>query len=85
MRSGTRSPDAKNGGAQPEPYYARLASPARCTCLLDDAQGGLSLAPYDSFNLAEHTGDDPAAVHANRNALYAALRIGVPPRWSEQQ
>ena len=47
--------------------------------------GGLSLAPYDSFNLAEHTGDDPAAVHANRNALYAALRIGAPPRWLEQQ
>lgn len=47
--------------------------------------GGLSLAPYDSFNLAEHTGDDPAAVRANRSALYAALRIGVPPRWLEQQ
>ncbi len=47
--------------------------------------GGLSLPPYDSFNLAEHTGDDPDAVTANRNALYAALRIGVPPRWLEQQ
>jgi len=47
--------------------------------------GGLSLPPYDSFNLAEHTGDDPAAVRANRNAFYAALRIGVPLRWLEQQ
>ncbi|MGH8487365.1 MAG: peptidoglycan editing factor PgeF [Gammaproteobacteria bacterium] len=47
--------------------------------------GGMSLAPYDSFNLAEHTGDDPMAVRANRNALYAALGIGVPPRWLEQQ
>ncbi|MDQ3563061.1 MAG: peptidoglycan editing factor PgeF [Pseudomonadota bacterium] len=47
--------------------------------------GGMSLAPYDSFNLAGHTGDDPAAVRANRNALYTALGTGAPPRWLEQQ
>ena len=47
--------------------------------------GGMSLAPYNSFNLAEHTGDDPIAVRANRNALYAALGTGAPPRWLEQQ
>ncbi|MGH8508929.1 MAG: polyphenol oxidase family protein, partial [Gammaproteobacteria bacterium] len=47
--------------------------------------GGLSLPPYDSLNLADHTGDDPTAVRANRNALYAALRIATPPRWLEQQ
>ncbi|MGH8469120.1 MAG: peptidoglycan editing factor PgeF [Gammaproteobacteria bacterium] len=61
----------------PAPRWVRACSTTR--------MGGMSLAPYDSFNLAEHTGDDPMAVRANRNALYAALRIGVPPRWLEQQ
>ena len=26
--------------------------------------GGVSASPYDSFNLAHHVGDDPAAVAA---------------------
>ena len=28
--------------------------------------GGVSLPPFDSLNLADHVGDDPAAVAANR-------------------
>ena len=39
--------------------------------------GGVSAAPYDSFNLADHVGDDPAAVAANRRRL--ASVIGLPP------
>jgi YfiH family protein len=38
--------------------------------------GGASLPPFDSFNLGDHVGDDPAAVAANRNRLAAA--IGLP-------
>jgi YfiH family protein len=38
--------------------------------------GGISAPPYDSFNLGDHVGDDPAAVAANRNRL--ASSIGVP-------
>lgn len=38
--------------------------------------GGVSAPPYDSFNLGDHVGDDPAAVAANRNRL--ASSIGVP-------
>ena len=30
------------------------------------AAGGVSRPPYDSFNLGDHVGDDPAAVAANR-------------------
>lgn len=35
--------------------------------------GGKSLAPYDSLNIATHVGDEPAAVHANREHLRSTL------------
>lgn len=38
--------------------------------------GGVSKAPFDSFNLGDHVGDDPAAVAANRARLAAS--IGLP-------
>lgn len=47
--------------------------------------GGFSGAPYDSFNLGDHVGDDPEAVRRNRVRL--AESIGLPPRqliWMEQ-
>ncbi|ALR11548.1 laccase [Mycobacteroides saopaulense] len=39
-------------------------------------RGGVSRAPFDSFNLGDHVGDDPDAVAANRSRLAGAL--GVP-------
>lgn len=46
-------------------------------------EGGASAPPYDSFNLADHVGDDPAAVSANRNRLSGEL--GLPTvAWMEQ-
>jgi YfiH family protein len=46
--------------------------------------GGVSAPPFDSFNLGDHVGDDPAAVAANRARLAAA--IGLPDRvvWMNQ-
>ncbi|MBM7367118.1 peptidoglycan editing factor PgeF [Gordonia hydrophobica] len=47
--------------------------------------GGVSAAPYDSFNLGDHVGDDPDAVAANRARL--ARDLGVAPDrvvWMEQ-
>jgi polyphenol oxidase len=38
--------------------------------------GGVSLPPYDSFNLGDHVGDDPAAVAANRARLAKAIGLG---------
>ncbi|QXQ15100.1 peptidoglycan editing factor PgeF [Skermania piniformis] len=38
--------------------------------------GGVSTAPYDSFNLGDHVGDDPAAVDGNRRRL--ARQLGLP-------
>jgi YfiH family protein len=37
--------------------------------------GGVSAAPYDSLNLGDHVGDDPAAVLANRRLVADALGV----------
>ena len=39
--------------------------------------GGVSAPPFDTFNLGDHVGDDPAAVVANRKRL--ATAIGLSP------
>lgn len=47
--------------------------------------GGASSSPYESFNLGDHVGDDPAAVAANRARLAGVL--GLAPDdivWMEQ-
>lgn len=48
-------------------------------------RGGASTGVFDSFNLGDHVGDDPAAVAANRRRLAAALGLG-PERmvWMDQ-
>lgn len=40
--------------------------------VVTDRRGGVSTPPYDGFNLADHVGDDPAAVAANRARLATA-------------
>jgi YfiH family protein len=45
---------------------------------------GLSRGPYNSFNLATHVGDDPAAVYENRARLRAALALPAEPVWLKQ-
>lgn len=47
--------------------------------------GGVSAAPFDSFNLGDHVGDDPAAVATNRARLARATGLG-PDRlvWMNQ-
>lgn len=39
--------------------------------------GGVSAPPFDTFNLGDHVGDDPAAVAANRARLVAAVGLGA--------
>src|ERR1700693_3580598 len=39
--------------------------------------GGVSVPPFDTFNLGDHVGDDPAAVAANRKRLAAAIGLGA--------
>jgi len=37
--------------------------------------GGVSASPFDTFNLGDHVGDDPAAVAANRARLATAIGL----------
>ena len=46
--------------------------------------GGISQPPFDSFNLAEHVGDDPQAVMANRSRLNQHLNLPNAPVWLKQ-
>ena len=39
--------------------------------------GGVSAPPYDTFNLGDHVGDDPAAVATNRKRLASAIGLGA--------
>lgn len=41
-----------------------------------DRFGGVSQAPYDELNLADHVGDDPAAVAENRRRVLEAVLPG---------
>jgi len=47
-------------------------------------QGGISSIPYDSFNLADHVGDDDNHVNSNREKLSKDLGLPHPPKWIKQ-
>ncbi len=52
------------------------ASPSvRPRRVVTDRRGGRSASPYESFNLGDHVGDDPAAVAANRARVARELRV----------
>ncbi len=57
-------------------------APANVRALVTTRSGGVSVAPWDSFNLGDHVGDDPAAVAENRRRL----REHLPgePVWLKQ-
>jgi YfiH family protein len=46
--------------------------------------GGYSSAPYSSFNLAEHTGDDAECVNRNRALLREHFSLPDEPLWLQQ-
>ncbi|MDX8048111.1 peptidoglycan editing factor PgeF [Lentzea sp. BCCO 10_0798] len=47
--------------------------------------GGVSKAPYESFNLGDHVGDDPQAVEANRGRLAEGIGLAADRLvWMEQ-
>ena len=45
--------------------------------VVTDRRGGRSRAPYDSFNLGDHVGDDPGDVAANRSRVARELGVGA--------
>lgn len=60
----------------PAPPSVRACSTTR--------RGGVSGPPYDALNLADHVGDDPSAVAANRRRLREALDLPGQPCWLRQ-
>lgn len=46
--------------------------------------GGASGAPWDSFNVGAHVGDEPLAVAANRAQLRSLLQLQAEPAWLNQ-
>src|SRR3712207_9125543 len=53
--------------------------------VVTDRRGGRSRSPYDSFNLGDHVGDDPADVAANRARVARELQVGEDrPVWMDQ-
>src|SRR5471032_1742538 len=57
-------------------------APASVKSCVTTRAGGVSLAPFDSFNLGDHVDDAPQAVAANRLRLTSAL--DVQPAWLRQ-
>ncbi|WP_435606123.1 peptidoglycan editing factor PgeF [Pseudomonas knackmussii] len=57
-------------------------APANVRATVSTRAGGVSQAPFDSLNLGDHVGDDPAAVAENRRRLVAAH--GCQPTWLSQ-
>lgn len=63
---------------------ANWPAPANVRALTTVRAGGISRAPYESFNLGDHVGDDPEAVRQNRTRLRAALTLPAEPLWLRQ-
>lgn len=59
-------------------------APGRVRVLATLRTGGVSVAPYDSFNLAQHVCDDPARVAANRASLRERGGLPDEPLWLNQ-
>ena len=69
--------------AMPTPWLRpRWPAPSHVQAVFTTRAGGVSAAPFDSFNLGDHVGDDPVAVAANRAAL--ARAIGARPVFLKQ-
>lgn len=63
------------------PEWPAPANVGACSTLRG---GGVSLAPWEAFNLGGHVGDDPAHVAANRKSLVARAELPQMPRWLDQ-
>ena len=59
-------------------------APACVHAVTTTRQGGLSRGAYASMNPADHVGDDPEAVAANRARLQQLLDLPARPVWLQQ-
>jgi hypothetical protein len=59
-------------------------APACVQAVTTTRQGGVSVGAYASMNPADHVGDAPEAVAANRARLQQELALPAPPVWLQQ-
>ena len=59
------------------------APPSVCA-FVTTRKGGVSQTPYDSFNLADHVGDNAQCVARNRQRLCEMLSLPQEPQWLRQ-
>jgi YfiH family protein len=59
-------------------------APATIRALSTLRTGGVSVGVYESLNLGDHVGDDPAQVQENRRRLRTAQSLPDEPRWLTQ-
>lgn len=79
MPNKSASPDIASAWLRPQ-----WPAPANVAALTTTRSGGVSAAPFDSLNLGDHVGDDPAAVARNRQYLLAACPGLAAVSWLEQ-
>ena len=59
-------------------------APAGVKAVVTTRSGGFSSAPFDTFNLGDHVGDDPENVSRNRALLRDRLNLDLEPFWLRQ-
>lgn len=69
-------------GLPPDWLIAQWPAPAWVRAVCTTRSGGVSAGLFESMNLGDHVGDEPACVAANRQALATAL--GVRPVFMKQ-
>lgn len=57
----------------PDWLIPQWPAPKRVHAVCTTRAGGISVSPYDSFNLGDHVGDSPEAVAANRARLHQII------------
>lgn len=62
----------------------RWPAPPRVRALATTRTGGASRGPYGGLNLAQHVGDDPERVAANRQRVRTLLELPEEPLWLDQ-
>lgn len=63
---------------------ANWEAPENIIAFSSTRQGGVSISPFDTFNLAAHCGDNPDDVEINRQHLIKTQQLPTFPIWLQQ-
>jgi len=68
----------------PEFIFPDWSAPENIKAAVTTRRGGVSLPPYNGFNLAGHVGDEHQHVEQNRQLLENSLNLPQSPLWLSQ-